>query len=88
MGLKDDIHHATGVADLAIKHRDEAEAKLAQIRSWCSAYPLAVFPEPDFAKAKELLEAGGMTLDAISASNMRHVLQGVLRIIGEEETEW
>jgi hypothetical protein len=29
------------------------------------------------AKAAELLKAGGMTLDAISASNMRHVVEGV-----------
>ena len=55
--------------------------KLHQIRNWCDAYPLEVFPEPDFKKARRLLEAGGMTIDAISASNMRHVLRGVRRII-------
>jgi hypothetical protein len=32
------------------------------------------------AKAAELLKAGGMTLDAISASNMRHVVEGVGKI--------
>ena len=42
-----------------------------------------VFPEPDFAKAHELLQAGGMTLDAISASNMRHVISGVREIVEE-----
>lgn len=56
---------------------------LARIVAWCDAYPLKTFPEPDWAKAAELLRAGGMTLDAISASNMRHVLEGVRRIIKE-----
>lgn len=41
------------------------------------AYPLSVFPEPNFKKARELLEAGGIALDWISASNMRHVVEGV-----------
>jgi hypothetical protein len=42
-----------------------------------------VFPEPDWAKAARVLKENGMTLDAISASNMRHVLDGVRRIIRE-----
>lgn len=50
---------------------------LQQIVNWSEAYPLDVFPEPDFKRAAELLKAGGMTLDAISASNMRHVVTGV-----------
>jgi hypothetical protein len=63
----------------------DAEEKLDQIKSWCDAYPLAVFPEPDFKKARELLEAGGMTLDAISASNFRHLLLAIRRIIDRKE---
>jgi hypothetical protein len=54
-----------------------AETPLEQIVQWAKAYPLAVFPEPDFVKARALLEAGGMAIDAISASNMRHVIEGV-----------
>jgi len=50
------------------------EHGLEQIIAWSEAYPLDIFPEPDYAKAAELLKAGGMTLDAISASNMRHVI--------------
>jgi hypothetical protein len=61
------------------------EEKLHRIRQWCNAYPLDIFPEPDLAKAAALLEAGGMTLDAISASNMRHVLDGIRKIIDEKE---
>ena len=75
------------VFDLALQGLDRpaergADDKLDKILQWCKAYPLSVFPEPDFAKARALLEAGGMTLDAISASNMRHVLQGIEKIIG------
>ena len=51
------------------------EELVEDVESWQKAYPLDVFPEPDFKKARELLEAGGMTIDAISASNMRHVLK-------------
>lgn len=56
---------------------------LEKLQSWANAYPLAVFPEPDVAKAHELLQAGGMTLDAISASNMRHVISGVRALVEE-----
>ena len=62
---------------------DELEEALHKILSWSKAYPLKVFPEPDFKKAAELLAAGGMTLDAISASNMRHVVEGVRKIAEE-----
>jgi len=58
-----------------------AEDKLSQIETWVKAYPLAVFPEPDFTKAARVLKNNGMTLDSISASNMRHVLNGITRII-------
>ena len=56
---------------------EHVEEVLFDIEQWCRAYPLKVFPEPDFTRAAELLKAGGMNLDAISASNMRHVLTRV-----------
>lgn len=59
--------------------------KLESIRQWCDAYPVAVFPEPDFEKARQLLAAGGMTLDAITASNFRMVLTGIRKIIDGEQ---
>ena len=34
-------------------------------------------------KARKALKAAGMTLDAISAENMRHVLDGVKDIVSE-----
>jgi glutamate synthase domain-containing protein 2 len=52
-----------------------------EIQQWAAAYPVAVFPEPDFNRANELLQAGGMSIDAVSASNMRHVLSGLNRIV-------
>ena len=50
---------------------------LAHIKQWSEAYPTNIFPEPDFKRAAEVLKAHSMTLDAISASNMRHVSEGV-----------
>lgn len=61
--------------------RDAQDDCLHKIRQWCAAYPLDVFPEPDFKKAHEVLQANGMTLDAISASNMRHVVTGIQKLI-------
>ncbi len=70
--------HATALGVL-----NDAEALLAgleEIIQWSEAYPLDVFPEPDFGKAQKLLKDGGMTLDGISASNMRHVITEVAKI--------
>jgi hypothetical protein len=62
---------------------DELREALQRIVQWADAYPLDIFPEPDWGKARDLLKAGGMTLDRISASNMRHVVEGVGRIARE-----
>ena len=59
---------------------ERMEDALHRIKSWSEAYPLSVFPEPDFKKAHEVLTAHGMTLDAISASNMRHIIKTVQSI--------
>ena len=53
---------------------------LWRIAQWAKAYPPEVFQEPDLKKARELLSAGGITLDAVSAHAMRHVVEGVGRI--------
>jgi hypothetical protein len=67
---------------------DRYEEALQRIVSWSEAYPLDIFPEPDFKHAAELLKAGGITLDAISASCMRHVVEGVGKLAREAlETE-
>jgi hypothetical protein len=63
--------------------QEAAEVKLAsaveglrRIQSWADAYPLTVFPEPDFKKSRDALAAAGISLDAVSASNMRHAITG------------
>lgn len=63
---------------------DEMQGKLFKLSQWVKAYPLDVFPEPDFKKAAKVLKDNGMTLDSISASNMRHVIDGVKRILDSE----
>ena len=61
--------------------REHYDDLFDNIKNWCEAYPIAVFPEPDFKKAHEVLKAHGMTLDAISASNMKHVITQVQKMI-------
>lgn len=65
---------------------EELEGALRQIDEWSRAYPLKVFPEPtpeQWVKMAELLKGAGMTLDSFSASNMRHVVEGVGKIARE-----
>jgi len=62
---------------------DELEEALWRISQWSDAYPLEIFPEPDLKKARALLEAGGITLDSISAHCMRHAVEGVGKIAKE-----
>ena len=72
-----------------VEKNEEIEAlrdKLNEIKHWCMAYPIDIFPEPDFKEARKLLEAGGMTIDAISASNMRHVTTGIQKIIDGDDS--
>lgn len=56
---------------------DFLEGELQKIVNWANAYPLDIFPEPDFKKVRAALEAAGISLDQVSASNMRHVVTGV-----------
>lgn len=64
---------------------EELREKMHLIKTWIDAYPISVFPEPDFKKAHEVLKQHGMTLDAIAASSMRHVLEGIKDIIEKEQ---
>ena len=62
---------------------DRLEEAVHRVASWAEAYPLSVFPEPDaeyYRRAREVLEANGMTLDRIAAANMRHVVVQIARI--------
>ena len=57
------------------------EEAFRRLQNWTKAYPLEVFPKPDLKKAAKVLKANGMTLDSISADNMRHVLNGIKDIV-------
>lgn len=65
---------------------EEIEEVLKGIETWANAYPVTVFIEPtkeDFKKAHEVLKANGLTIDGISASAMRHVLNGIITPVKE-----
>lgn len=64
-------------AEAAEAKLETASEALERIKQWGDAYPDDIFPEPDFKRARELLEAGGIDLGSVSASNMRHVAKGV-----------
>jgi hypothetical protein len=66
-----------GIREEAADEIERLRTALGEIETWSRAYPLTVFLPPDYKRARELLEAGGMTLDAISADCMRHVVEGV-----------
>ena len=59
---------------------EQLRTALKEIEAWSRAYPLSVFPKPDYERAKEVLKAAGMTLDSISADCMRHVVEEVGRM--------
>jgi len=69
-------------SDVLEKVRDTAH----RISQWCDAYPLDIFPEPDFKLARKGLKSVGITMDAVSASNMRHVLKGITGYAKELES--
>lgn len=54
--------------------------KFQRLYDWAEAYPVKVFPEPDLEKAAQVLKENGMTLDVISASNFRFLLNRVMEI--------
>jgi len=60
---------------------EQAIETLERIKQWCEAYPLSIFPEPDWDKVRQGLESVGITVDSVSASNMRHVVTGIKNLI-------
>jgi len=65
------------------EREERLEEALRRIQQWADAYPLKIFPEPNLKKAHRALLEHGMTLDAVSASAARHVLDGIRDIIKE-----
>ena len=62
---------------------DKQETALHRIEQWSQAYPLTIFRKPDYPAIHAALAAAGLTLDAVSADCMRHVVEGVGRIARE-----
>lgn len=60
---------------------EKLEDKVDKVLKWVKAYPIEIFPEPDLKKAQKILKENGMTIDAISASNFRFVLNRVKEIL-------
>ena len=78
--------HLVGLYETALAAADEIESlteALERIKAWADAYPLHMFPEPDWGKVKDALESNGLSLGAVSASNMRHVITGISGIVNE-----
>jgi len=61
----------------------KAQEKLNKIEQWVEAYPLEVFPKPDMKEVAKVLKDNGISIDAVSAYCMRHVLNGIKDIIKE-----
>jgi len=56
------------------------EKLLERIVQWSQAYPVDIFPKPDWKRAEEALIKEGMGVTSLSADAMRHVVEK----LGEE----
>jgi len=65
------------------KRAERLRKAVERIDRWSKAYPIDVFPEPDWKRVNEVLAASRLSLAAVSASNMRHVVEGVGKIARE-----
>ena len=71
------------IEDALRAENEKLKEALKLLRNWTKAYPLDMFPEPDLKLARKLLTDGGVSYDALNAYSMRHVINGVARIIDE-----
>lgn len=69
-----DVELKKFAALVAAAEREKYDALFGEIKEWSEAYPETIFPTPDWEKVRDALEMNGLTLDAVSAANMRHVL--------------
>lgn len=59
---------------------------LEKLQSWADAYPVELFPEvlrQEWQQANEVLAQAGLSMTRMSASNMRHVINGVRKLVEE-----
>lgn len=62
---------------------DRYRETLEWLQNWKKAYPLDIFKEPDLEAAHSILTECGISLDAISAHNIRHVLSVIQCCLNE-----
>ncbi len=67
----------------AAAEREKYYELLEEIKVWREAYPLSIFPVPDWEKVLDALTMNGLTLDAISASNLRHAANRFYEMLDE-----
>lgn len=67
--------------DALIRENERMRDALQKIENWANAYPIGIFPEPDLKRVHAVLLAADLGLDGVSASNMRHVLNGIKKIV-------
>ena len=70
--------------------RDELADQIGDIRKWCRAYPVTVFPEmtsEDWAFVSDILKPQGYTTDRLGADVSRHVLNGIKKIVDDGEQD-
>jgi hypothetical protein len=87
------VQNEQGVRTNAAMLLDQTAAEIERLRSalerigaWADAYPLEVFPEPlrqEWQQANEVLAQAGLSMTRMSASNMRHVISGVRKLVDE-----
>jgi hypothetical protein len=69
--------------------REEVEklkTSLWKITEWTKAYPLETWPEPtkeEWANVHAILKDHGIYMDKFNVSNLRHVVNGIAKIIAE-----
>jgi NTP pyrophosphatase (non-canonical NTP hydrolase) len=68
--------------DILEERNDELEEILARVKQWCEAYPIDLFIPPDWDEVKEKL--GDKLLTRVSAANMRHITEGIVKVIDNE----
>lgn len=64
-------------AGLSVEPKTEPDEFMCFLDEWAKAYPLDVFPLPDFVLVASALKMAGLSLDCVSAANMRHVITRV-----------
>jgi hypothetical protein len=73
-------------AERAADEIERLRDALVRLQQWADAYPLDQFQEvlrQDWQRANALLAQNGISMSAMSASNMRHVLKGVRHLLTE-----